>query len=146
MDNPVYQADTLAERRRFPRVALRLPVHYQSGAESGDVSLFNSSITHDLGIGGMAMIATRPLETGDLLNLTLFLPPDAETEPGTSPDHPDPGSQVNLLSRVIWRQHLTEDQYLLGVQFLDLADQHCERLKTFLRDYRLQTPDLDTPL
>lgn len=137
-----FKGETRAENRRHPRVQMKLWIHYRE-LTKGELSHPGESLAEDLGTQGMAMRSDHPMRAGQLLRITLFLPPEEKrrgvqdmevyTEEECLP--------VDILSRVVWCQETDQHEYILGVQFLDPEPRHRNRLKEFLIDYNLDKPD-----
>ncbi len=137
----VYKGKTYAEHRRFPRMKFKLWVHFKC-LERGGSSLSLESLAEDLGAGGMAMRSDHQLKGGQLLMLTLFLPPEDKRVDGEemliySEKECMP---VDVLARVAWCEPRAEE-FMLGLQFLDLDQANRTKLKAFLVDYNLDRPD-----
>ena len=138
----VYKAKTHAENRRFPRIQLKLWVHYQL-LHQGNFSEPQESIARDLGARGMAIRSDHPLRIGQLLQTTLYLPlEENRCRPDKTPIYSENESlPVDIFSRVVWCQPAENQEYMLGIEFLDPKPSHRDRLKTFLIDYKLDQPD-----
>lgn len=139
----IHRGETQAEHRRYPRLRLKLWVHYQC-LERGTVSHRLESLAEDLGAGGLAMRSDRALGSGQLVLATLFLPP-AELRAGeenTPIVEEKDCVPIPVLCRVVWSAP-REDQYMNGLQFLDLQPQHRKLLKAFLVDFDLDQPESD---
>jgi c-di-GMP-binding flagellar brake protein YcgR len=138
----VYKAETNAENRRFPRLQLKLWVHYQL-LRQGEVSTQQESLAQDLGARGMAIRSDHAVRVGQLLKTTLYLPPeDNRRRPDKLPIYSEKESlPVDILARVVWCQRAENQEYMLGIEFLDPEPAHRSRLKAFLIDYKLDQPD-----
>ncbi len=138
----IIQGETTAERRRFPRKPLKLQVHCQY-VERGNVSSTEKNLAADLGAGGLAMHCAHPLESDQILMVSLYLPlPDKRSNP------PDAGAyqeeectSVAILARVAWSAPAKEGGHHVGVQFLDMDREDRKTLKSFLMDYQLYQPN-----
>jgi c-di-GMP-binding flagellar brake protein YcgR len=123
------------ERRRYPRQTVQLSIRFQS-LKKNNISKAQSSQSQDLGAGGLAMISNQPLETDQLLLVTLFLPPASSKE--SSEAEKSGVDSATILSRVAWCQPTpNSDFYRLGIQFLDLTREDRKHLKKFLVDNKL---------
>ncbi len=129
---PVYEGKTKAERRRFERRAIHLKLRFQC-LDKDHVSGVHNDLAEDLGAGGLAMVSSQELQTGQLLMLTLLLPGKEGTPAGSS--------EVNVLSRVAWSKPAHQGGYLMGIQFLDLEPAERQLLKSFLVEFELDQPD-----
>lgn len=131
----------ITERRGHPRKPLKLWTRYQCLQKYRDHSY--EGIAEDIGAGGLAMRSDLQLNMGELLMLTLFLPPaDKRVLPDTVFQYAKPeGLPAAILSRVAWCIPARETDYVLGVQFLDMDRENRRRLKSFLVEYRLDRPD-----
>jgi c-di-GMP-binding flagellar brake protein YcgR len=142
MSQEVYRSYIRAENRRYPRIRLKLWVQYKR-LKKGEESGMHESLAEDLGARGMAMRSDHPMRLGQLLMLTLFLPPegrreDADQEPVFDERDCVP---VDILSRVAWCKPFNDQEYMLGVEFMDPDPSHRSRLKSFLVDYNLDQPN-----
>jgi len=138
-----YRGSVGAENRRYPRVRLKLWVKYKR-LRKGEVTGPHESRAEDLGARGLAMRSAYPMKLGQLLMLTLYLPPEnkrpvagdevgAFTEAECLP--------VDILARVVWCAPRDEKEFMLGIQFLDPDPGHRSRLKSLLIEYNLDQPD-----
>ncbi len=142
MANEEFRGETGAERRRYPRMPIKLQVSYKC-IEKGIISKPEAYLAEDLGAGGLAMRSPRSLDSGQMLMLNLFLPPaDTEgTDKNLSIFTEEECVMVGILSRVAWCTAFREEGYLIGVQFLDLDRDDRRRLKDFLTNFQLDAPD-----
>lgn len=127
--------------RMYPRMEVRLPVHYKY-FENGSVYHALKGEVENVSAQGMAMLNDRPIECGQKLLVTLFLPPEnARTDSrrclNTTEEN---GLPVVILSQAAWcRSHGGED-YTVGVQFLVPDSHHRERFLKFLDDFQIYRP------
>jgi len=138
-----FSGETAAERRRFPRVPLKLKLYYQC-LEKDSVSPPESNLAKDLAAGGLAMYSERVLRQNQLIMLTLYLPlPEKRRTPegGEAGFAEDECQAVNILARVAWCAPAHKVGFQLGMQFLDMDRDDRKTLKEFLIDYRLYQPD-----
>jgi hypothetical protein len=136
-----YTGQTRAENRRSPRIHLKLWVHFKC-LDKGMSPLDLESLAEDLGAGGMAIRSDRDLKPGQLLMLTLYLPPVGKRESEATLIYSEKESlPVPILSRVVWCTATTDREFLAGIQFLDLESKDRGTLKSFLVDYSLDQPD-----
>jgi c-di-GMP-binding flagellar brake protein YcgR len=136
-----FSGETQAERRRYPRVPLKLRLEYQC-LEKGNVAPSEKKLAKDLAAGGLAMSSERPLPPNQLLMLTLYLPlPEKrdDLEQGESVGEEE-SVPVNILSRVAWCAR-REGDFEVGVQFLDMDRDDRKTMKSFLIEYRLYPGD-----
>ncbi|MBN1595535.1 PilZ domain-containing protein [candidate division FCPU426 bacterium] len=133
------KAETIVERRKYPRLPLKLAVNYLISDQASTRSFFSQSITRDLGIGGMALVVEEKIETGQMITVQIGLPePETAFIWAVSRQPMHISRTVTLTSRVIWRQPYEEKKYIIGVQFLDLELLDAQNLKKFLEDFKLQ--------
>ena len=102
----------LEEKRRFPRITFKAPIHYQirGGSE------FSNAVSNDLSLGGLNFVTDK------------FIAPRTSV-----------GLEVDVLSRILspigrvtWLSPLAHsDRYKVGVEFLELDP----REKNYLRDF-----------
>ncbi len=137
-----FRGETGAERRRYPRMPIKLQVSYKC-IEKGIISKPEAYLAEDLGAGGVAMRSPRSLDLGQMLMLSLFLPPadDEGKDKDLNIITEEECVTVGILSRVAWCTSFREDGYLVGLQFLDLDRDDRRRLKDFLMNFKLDAPD-----
>jgi c-di-GMP-binding flagellar brake protein YcgR len=136
-----YTGQTRAENRRYPRIQIKLWVHFKC-LDKGERDVDLESLAEDLGAGGMAMRSDRDLKPGQRLKLTLYLPPVGKRESGATLIYSEKESlPVSILSRVVWCAATADREFMAGVQFLELESKDRTTLKTFLVDYNLDQPD-----
>jgi hypothetical protein len=124
------------ERRRFRREPLHLAVKFRA-LKKNVISKSQSSKSGDMSAGGLSMVCNRPLEPDQLLLVTLYIPA-TKAVTGAKKPKVSKGEMATVLSRVAWCHPTTSDDYFrLGIQFLDLAREDRQRLKTFLVDKKL---------
>ncbi|MEW6515471.1 MAG: PilZ domain-containing protein [candidate division FCPU426 bacterium] len=137
----------VVESRRYPRIPLRMKLKYRILIR-GEKSRFevSHSLADDLGAKGLAMSSQSPLQGGQLLTLTLFLPPESKRRElvDASVFKEDECNLVSILARVAWSKPRGEGRYAVGVEFLDLEPSSRKLLKQFLVDFELD--DMNSPL
>jgi c-di-GMP-binding flagellar brake protein YcgR len=130
------------DRRRFVRLPYTLPVSYKC-IKQDHVSPPESRLLEDLGAGGLSMRVDAAQPKGQILMVSLFLPPPGpklgDQELAALP--PEKCKHVEILSRVVWCAPAEQGAFLIGVQFLDLNLNDRIRLKDFLVSYHLDNPD-----
>ncbi len=130
--------------RRYPRRPLRVWIDCRFHPK-GDRSRAYAyqSVAEDLGTTGLSMRINRPLSPGQVITLTLYLPPQPEpTVWGQRPPAFDEDYfPATILSRVMWCQRLDEQNFRVGIQFLHLDPQDRHRFKTFLVDHQLDSEE-----
>ncbi len=144
MNEKTYKGKVSAERRRHPRILLKLWVHFTARIH-GELarSCSSESLSEDLGTTGLAMRSDQELAAGQTLTLTLFLPPkEKRTDASKTLIYPeDECLPTTIRSRVAWCRALPDQEYILGIEFLDLSPPDRIHLKSFLVDYKLDDPD-----
>ncbi len=144
MNEKIYKGKVSAERRQYPRIPLKLWVHFTARIQ-GELahSCSSESLSEDLGTTGLAMRSDQELAGGQTLTLTLFLPPmEKRTDVSKTLIYPEEEClPVTIRARVAWCRALADQEYMLGIQFLDLTPPDCGHLKSFLVDYKLDDPD-----
>ena len=106
-------AGSIVEKRRFPRIKLQRPLHYQIRG----VSVSNNAIGENISLGGIGLLTNNRFIAPETL-VTL---------------------KVNILSRilnptvkVIWSHLVPQfERYRLGVEFIEFDAQE----KSYLADY-----------
>lgn len=142
MSADTFRGGVESERRRYPRIPIKLEVQFKC---VGKGKVYNSHVhwAEDLGAGGLALRSRRLLKVGQMLLVTLFLPPAGGREKRRiqEPVTAKNGVAVSVLSRVAWNSSRPDGSYLLGIQFLDLDRNERKLLKGFLVEYQLDSPD-----
>ena len=102
----------LEEKRRFPRIPLRIPLHYQVRG----TSKFNNTIINDISLGGLGFTNNEFIAPNTALALELDIL----------------FRVLGPIARVAWSSPLPHsDRSRLGVEFLELDP----RDKNYLSDY-----------
>ena len=100
------------EKRRSPRINLKVPLRYQVRGKPE----FNSAISGDISICGLGFINDRFISPQNYLNIEINLLPEV----------------INTAGRIVRADSLPRsDRYRLGVEFVELDF----RKKQFLSDY-----------
>ena len=102
----------LEEKRRFPRITFKAPIHYQVRGRSE----FSNAVSSDLSLGGLNFVTDK------------FIAPRTSV-----------GLEVDVLSRILspigrvaWLSPLAHsDRYKVGVEFLEFDPPE----KVYLNDY-----------
>lgn len=138
----IFKGETRAENRRHPRLQLKIWVHYQL-LKPGEATRTAESLSEDLGAGGIAIRSHSPVADNQLLLLTLYLPPEDKREgpAETLIYSEDDCLPVEILACAAWSAQKQKQDYMVGVQFLEIKREHRKRLKDFLVDYQLALPD-----
>lgn len=103
----------LEEKRRFPRITFKAPLHYQIRGTPE----FSNAVTNDLGLGGLNFVTDK------------FITPRTSV-----------GLEVYVLSRILspigrvaWSSPLAHsDRYKVGVEFLELDPRERNYLCDFI--------------
>ncbi|MCD4814504.1 PilZ domain-containing protein [bacterium] len=140
MNESSYNAETIAERRKFVRYQLALKVHYFKSVEQSFSAEKSQSISRDLGIGGVAILLEESLKPGQTLKVEIALPNVEDIFSGDQDSLAMSASEKNiaLLSEVVWCRQEKDKRYLVGVRFLDLEKEDAKALKFFLEEYSLR--------
>lgn len=143
MNDKPFKGRVAAECRRHPRIPLKLWVHFTARIQ-GEIahSCSSESLSEDLGTAGLAMRSDQEMAAGQPLTLTLFLPPrERRTDVSKTLIYPEEECiPATIHARVAWCRALADKEYILGIQFLDLAPLDSGHLKSFLLDYKLDAP------
>lgn len=108
----VYSFPMKENKRRFPRVELRIPLHYQIRGTPE----FNSAISEDISVGGIGFLNNKFMAPSSNLRLEI-----------TVLSH-----TLTPIGRVTWTSPLPHsNRYHLGIEFLELNAVE----KRFLGDY-----------
>ena len=104
------------EKRRYPRLDIRLPIEYDQ---------MKSSITHtgNISEGGLLIFFPEQMNVSQYLRLKLFFSLDSEL------------NAVKALGEVVWSDnHLSKDweYYPYGVKFIDISPEDRTKLRNFI--------------
>jgi len=132
--------NVFAERRRYPRVLMKMAINFKT-LRRGEVSRSMKSHSEDFGAGGLAMHSSQKMRRGQLLMLNLFIPVSGKMKRSNEiQDFTKTRCQTtSILSRVAYCLQVN-DTYKLGVQFLDLDKSNRKLLKAFLLKCQLIKP------
>lgn len=102
----------MEENRRFPRVEIHVPLHYQvRGAPE-----FNNAITNNISMGGLGFVNEEFIAPKNDLILEINIL----------------SHLLNSIGKVVWSSPLLHsNRYRVGVEFLELD----EKEKNYLQDY-----------
>lgn len=110
---------SLIDRRKTPRIPLRLPTEYFLG---GTVK---ARLCHTINIseGGVLLCLPEKLDIGDKLKIEVYYYFDYEL------------ATFQALAEVLWIKNSKDsmDEYICALEFLDLSLPDLEKLKNFLR-------------
>lgn len=126
--------DPMAERRRYPRIDLQLPLRYRVLTRLGDAPPASEvqpgagatqQTTRNLGIGGLCIGADKPLPGGTILELELSLPSDGDE------------FLVRMVGRVAWCRPAAGGQspHEVGVELVSVSEDHLHRLIWYVTEY-----------
>jgi len=118
-----------AERRRFVRVDVNVPIKYKrSKGEKGNVKIVNAK---NLGVGGLCVTVNEKLNPHDSIILEICIP----TASGSMP--------VTARGEVIWLdEDVKQDSkekvrlFTAGIEFKEVASKDRERLIKFINDFK----------
>ena len=104
------------EKRRYPRLDIRLPI---------ECDQINSSITHtgNISEGGVLIFFSKQMNVSQYLRLKVFFSLDSEL------------NAVKALGEVVWSDnHLSKDweYYPYGVKFIDISPEDRTKLRNFI--------------
>ncbi len=146
-DRKILKGEMVVEARRYPRIPLKMKIKYRILIHGQKARFeFSHSLADDLGAKGLAMSSQYPLESGQLLTLTLFLPPQSKRRElvDASVFKEEECDQISVLARVAWSKPRDKGRHAVGVEFLDLEPSDRKTLKRFLVDFELD--DMNSPL
>lgn len=93
-----------AEQRRFPRFSYSIPIKYKERSKA----VPSYTVTRDISIGGVKILASNFMPRGTELNLEVELPRM---------------SMVNTSAAVTWSNRISHsDNYLCGLRFTDIDE------------------------
>jgi c-di-GMP-binding flagellar brake protein YcgR len=109
----------VADKRRYKRADLNLPVQYKNLRQSGDGSV--GSLTRNLSEGGVCFKSGKFISLACRLVLEISLPNSVKP--------------VKAISKVAWiRKVPSSDQYELGNQFLEITREDKAHIMNFVND------------
>lgn len=107
------------EKRRFPRVKVRIPVRYKE-VRDGAESVAVDSLTCDVSAGGLRFTTDKLISKARNLLLELDIP---------NLIHP-----VKAVSRVAWVEKTNVDgHYEIGSEFMEITEKDRELIAKFLK-------------
>jgi c-di-GMP-binding flagellar brake protein YcgR len=108
------------ERRKYPRVAVDLPIEYRRI----DSSVGQTGRAQNASEGGLLLYLPEQMAIGQELRMKLFFTSGVEL------------NTIEMLAQVVWTDiHLGQGwgDYRAGVKFIDISSENLEKLKNFLR-------------
>lgn len=108
------------ERRKYPRVAVDLPVEYHRM----DSSVGQTGRTQNASEGGLLLYLPEQMVIGQELMMKLFFTSGAEL------------NAIEMLAQVVWTDiHLGQGwgDYRAGVKLIDISSENLEKLKNLIR-------------
>lgn len=127
----------LKDRRRFPRIPLKLCVKYKT-IVNGKLSDSFENHTDNLCAGGVGVRSPHPFEPRQMMMVHVLLPPE-EQWPAVQEHYcytEDDGILVVARAHVVWCSPVNENEYRLGLEFVELDHHSRERLKRFLAELK----------
>jgi hypothetical protein len=124
-----------SERRRFPRLPINLWIQCSAIRSRDEIGRSFTTVSQDLSPEGVAIWSEEEFKTGQMLLITLLLPPR-----GAKPDFNTVGYMlheyrpVGIIARVAWCASTGNDEknIKLGIQFLEITMNGHDLLKEFL--------------
>ena len=117
------------ERRKHPRFSVALPIEYWPTGKSKS----RHGRTIDVSEGGSLLHLSEMMEIGEVLKLKLFMI--------SGPDL----ASVEALAQVevVWQDIYPgkEEDYRVGVKFVDISPQNVDQLKKLLKDLEFKMPE-----
>ena len=105
------------EKRKHPRLDINLPVAYLKS----DDRWHSPGSTRNLSNGGLLLHVFDDIDIGEELKIAIFIKPEL--------------NPIEMKGRVVWKDIcFGREEYRVGVHFLDITQEHLERLKEFLND------------
>jgi len=116
------------ERRRHPRYSIALPVEYWQI----DKSKSGPGRTIDISEDGLLLHLSKPMEIGQVLGLTLFITSSRDLD----------AIEALVQVEVVWKDTLEEKEndYQVGVKFVNISPGDMDKLKNFLNTFEMKTP------
>jgi len=109
--------EILNERRRYPRLSVKIPVQYKNIKTLQEPS--SGALTKDMGEGGIRFVGNEFLSLANRIVMTIVLPA--------------PARSVKIISKVAWiRKVPMGDQYEIGSQFLSMSEEDKREIKDYL--------------
>ena len=106
------------ERRKNPRFLLNCPVEYWQVENSKN----RIGRTGDISEGGLLLFLPDEMDIGQQIEMKLFIGDLVELKP------------IEVLVQVVWKDLYLEgdDDYRMGVKFIDISPQDLDKLRLFL--------------
>ncbi len=116
------------ERRRHPRYSIALPIEYWQI----DKSRSGPGRTIDISEDGLLLHLSKPMEIGQVLGLTLFITSSRDLD----------AIEALVQVEVVWKDTLEEKEndYQVGVKFVNISPGDMDKLKNFLNTFEMKTP------
>lgn len=131
-----YHGEVIAERRRFPRFPLKLQVTYRIASQEPV-----TTSSENIGLGGLAVLSDRPVEVGQRLKLSLYLPRIASDMVAKIACEAKDARPVDFEARVVWSTRFGT-RTMFGAEFTQISDPGRELLRKFLEEYEMDQPRL----
>jgi c-di-GMP-binding flagellar brake protein YcgR len=140
MDLSHHEAVEFLEKRKCARREFKLWVHYKV-IHNGKISDKLESLTQDLSAGGVGLKADHELQPGQMMMITLYLPPENKRFSLEETLITDEANclPISILSRIAWCKEEQEKEFRFGAQFIELDEISRELLGKYFEHYQLQT-------
>ncbi len=127
------------EQRAYRRLSLKLTAYCQE-LHKGGHGREEHTFTTDISAGGVGLVLNKRIDTQQLVLLKLGLPAGYKRYQKTSSESPQETSnaEATFLSRVVWSQTLSENEYRYGLVFLDITLDSRYYFEKFLQEYELE--------
>lgn len=134
------EAEVLAERRSYPRFAIKIRIHYRMMTKHDQLTEFNTTVSHDLSAGGGAIIWDHHLQPGQKLMLKFHLPYHWSQlrENNFRLAAEQDCWPINIMAQVVWSRPTGFSQFAIGLQFLETRQEDAQLLEDFLSKFSLQ--------
>jgi|GEM_PF-4295701 len=131
-----YHGEVIAERRRFPRFPLKLQVTYRIASQEPV-----TTSSENIGLGGLAVLSDQPVEVGQRLTLSLYLPRIASDMVAKILCEEKDSRPVDFEARVVWSTRFGT-RTMFGAEFTQIPDPGRQLLRAFLEEYEMDQPRL----
>lgn len=137
MTNDRFTGQAIAENRRYPRKKMKLLVHYH--CVNDDATCAVETLSDNIGFGGLALWGEEKMSVGQLLMMTIYIPPEKNTTNQEQLEMitDDTCTPINVLSRVAWCRDENKQAVTMGAQFLHLIVDDRKKMEAFAENFNL---------
>ncbi len=127
------------EKRSYRRLPLKLAAYCQELIKGGH-GRESRTFTSDISAGGVGLTLNKKISAQQLVLLKVGLPAGNKKgyQLSAEPNQESSSAEATFLSRVVWTEMLSENEYRYGLVFLDITLDGRYYFEKFLQDYELE--------